>query len=265
MVVADAGATYPLTIDPLLTSVADALLESNQRDSFFGMRVAGAGDVNGDGYSDVLVGAHAYDNQQGLSGTVFVYHGGAGGVNTTAAILLKGYGNMTGNMTGFGRSVAGAGDVNGDGYSDVLVGVVDYGELTDLGAVLVYHGGAGGVNPTAATLLINQTGVEFGFSIAGAGDVNGDGYSDVLVGAHHYPKSVAGISRGATFVYHGGANGVNPTAVTLLQGNQVEAYFGISVAGAGDVNGDGYSDVLVGAPGTANALQGWRKPRSWAR
>lgn len=89
-------------------------------------------------------------------------------------------------------------------------------------------------------------GPEFGVSVGAAGDVNGDGYSDVIVGAQNYFNGESG--EGLAFVYHGSASGLSVTADWTAEGNQLNASFGYSVGGAGDVNGDGYSDVIVGAP-----------------
>ena len=106
-------------------------------------------------------------------------------------------------------------------------------------------------NPTtaAATLESNQTGAVLGASVAGAGDVNGDGYADVIVGARLYDRGQ--MDEGAAFVFLGSASGIasgNPaTAAATLESNQASAYMGIGVAGAGDVNGDAYADVIVGA------------------
>jgi hypothetical protein len=115
LLIADAGAVYPLVIDPLLTASADTQLESNRALAQFGVSVAGAGDVNGDGYADIVVGAFSYD-------AAFVYHGGPHGITPTAAVQLES--NQGG--VGFGQSVAGAGDINGDGYADVIVGAPGY-------------------------------------------------------------------------------------------------------------------------------------------
>ncbi|CAN0448089.1 unnamed protein product, partial [Phaeothamnion confervicola] len=83
-----------------------------------------------------------------------------------------------------------------------------------------------------------------GHSVATAGDVNGDGFSDVIVGSYLYDSGSA--NEGAAFVYHGSASGLNAVPATTLQSDQAEAWFGWSVASAGDVNGDGYADVIVG-------------------
>ena len=117
---------------------------------------------------------------------------------------------------------------------------------TDEGAAFVYHGSAGGIINVAVTMVeSNQDFCQFGFSVSGAGDVNGDGYSDVIVGAYTYDNGET--NEGAAFIYHGSAGGINNTVAATLQGNQIAASFGTSVACAGDVNGDGYSDVIVGA------------------
>ena len=121
MVVADAEAAYPLVIDPLLTATADAQLESNQVNAQLGFSVAGAGDVNGDGYADVIIGARFYDAGEADEGAAFVFLGSASGIvaagnPTNADAQLES--NQVNAQLGF--SVAGAGDVNGDGYADVI-------------------------------------------------------------------------------------------------------------------------------------------------
>ncbi|MCF8342654.1 MAG: integrin alpha, partial [Chitinophagaceae bacterium] len=118
----DSKAVYPVTIDPISTAAA-TLIESTQEGAQLGYSVSGAGDVNGDGYSDVIVGSPNYYMGQTNDGAAFVYHGSASGINTTAASRLE---SNQGGGTNFGSSVSGAGDVNGDGYSDVIVGANNY-------------------------------------------------------------------------------------------------------------------------------------------
>jgi hypothetical protein len=242
LTVKDKNAIYPITIDPLSTTAA-ATVESNQASAFLGYSVASAGDVNGDGYSDVIVGAYQYDNGQTDEGAAFVYHGSASGINTTVAATVE----CNQANAAFGYSVTSAGDVNGDGYSDVIVGVNTYDNgQTDEGAAFVYHGSASGISTTAAaTVESNQANAFFGHSVASAGDVNGDGYSDVIVGAYWYSNGQS--NEGAAFVYHGSASGISTTAAATLESNQASALFGVRVASAGDVNGDGYSDLIVGS------------------
>ncbi|MBK7374453.1 MAG: FG-GAP repeat protein [Chitinophagaceae bacterium] len=113
-------AAYPITIDPLSTT-ASTQLEINQTNAFLGYSVASAGDVNGDGYSDVIVGAYLYSNPVPpfQPGAAFIFHGSATGISTTVQAYLKC--DQT-TQSNFGISVASAGDVNKDGYSDVIVG-----------------------------------------------------------------------------------------------------------------------------------------------
>jgi hypothetical protein len=263
IVLDDGDASYPVTIDPLLTETADAQLESDQERADLGMSVAGAGDVNGDGYADVIVGAPYYDAGETDEGAAFVFLGSASGIPSggpaTAAAQLE----SDQQQAELGWSVAGAGDVNGDGYADVIVSahVYDAGE-TDEGAAFVFLGSASGIagcigsspprcNPAtaAAQLESDQAEAELGWSVAGAGDVNTDGYADVIVGAYLYDAGQT--NEGAAFVFLGSASGIasgGPGAADAqLESDQAGAYLGLSAAGAGDVNGDGYADVIVGA------------------
>ncbi|HOW51996.1 MAG TPA: integrin alpha [bacterium] len=218
-------------------------LESNQKDARLGWSVASAGDVNGDGYGDVIVSAYRYDNGQTDEGVVYIYHGSATGIAPAYARRLE----VDQANASFGISVAAAGDVNGDGYGDVIVGAFLYDNgQTDEGAAFIYHGSATGVGAQYARRLeMDQAGAWFGYSVASAGDVNGDGYGDVVVGAFLYDNGQT--DEGAAFIYHGSANGIGMTADRTIEPDQAGAYFGYSVASAGDVNGDGFDDVVVGA------------------
>jgi len=218
--------------------------EGNQENASFGYSVGTAGDVNGDGYDDVIVGAPYYTNGQQLEGMAVVYLGSAAGLSLSPAWLDEG----DQEYAHFGESVGTAGDVNGDGYDDIIIGApyYDHGQA-DEGGVAVYHGSAAGLS-----LVPNwgdesdQAGAEFGSSVGTAGDVNGDGYADVIVGAHYYTNGQ--IREGAVAVYHGSASGLWLVPNWGDEGDQDNAHFGESVGTAGDVNGDGYADVIVGAP-----------------
>jgi hypothetical protein len=230
-----------------ISTTPAAMVESNQVLTGFGYSVAGAGDVNADGYADVIVGAWMFDNGQNEEGRAFVYHGSPTGINTTAATIVE-----SNQVNAYlGSYVAGAGDVNGDGYADVIVGAFGYDNgQADEGAAFVYHGSASGISTIYTSRLeSNQSFSSFG-AVAGAGDINGDGYSDVIAGAYGYDNGQA--DEGATFVYHGSASGINTSPVIILESNQANANMGIFVAGAGDVNADGYSDVIIGTPNFDN-------------
>ncbi|HSN77822.1 MAG TPA: integrin alpha, partial [Anaerolineae bacterium] len=217
--------------------------ESDQDSPFFGISVGTAGDVNGDGYADVVVGAHFYDNGQTDEGAAFVYHGGAAGLSASPAWTAE----SDQASARFGYSVGTAGDVNGDGYADVLVGAYRYDNgQTDEGAAFVYYGGAAGLSAAQVwTAESDQADAQFGTSVGTAGDVNGDGYADVIVGAYFYDNGEA--DEGAAYVYHGGAAGLSAAPAWTAESDQASARFGGSVGPAGDVNGDGYADVIVGA------------------
>lgn len=133
-----AGATYPVTIDPIIANgtpqTANKVLEINQSYMWLGFSVSSAGDVNGDGYSDVIVGAPQYDKGQDNEGAAFVYKGDPSGLTLTAVTLECNQANAK-----MGYSVASAGDFNGDGYSDVIVGAPFYdGTEVDQGYAKLY-------------------------------------------------------------------------------------------------------------------------------
>ncbi|MBD3241992.1 MAG: hypothetical protein GF331_15490 [Chitinivibrionales bacterium] len=312
LVVDDRDARYPLTVDPLSTT-ADWVTDGAQPSMQFGHSVGPAGDVNGDGYGDVIVGAPRYDGGQTWEGAAFVYLGSATGLSTSPHVVLE----EDGNSAHFGSSVNTAGDVNGDGYSDVIVGAprftlgyvergaayiylggpsgvsaayhrrltiaqsyVHFGSVvatagdvqndgysdvivgapdwsnghTGEGYVAVYYGSASGVDETPDwEEESNLAGARMGCAVSTAGDVNNDTYSDIIIGAKHYSNGQ--FEEGVAYVYHGGAGGLSGVADAMLEVNQLGAYFGTDVACAGDVNGDGYSDVVVGAPEYVSSVE----------
>jgi len=240
----DEGAAFVYHSEPDDASIG-ATLESGQTGAGLGTSVDCAGDVNGDGYDDVIVGAPLYDNGQSEEGRAFVYHGSPTGISTTAAWTAE----SNQPQANFGWSVARAGDVNGDGYGDVIVGAYRYTNGQDSeGRAFVYHGSPTGLLTTASwTAESNQAVASFGWSVACAGDVNGDGFSDVIVGANLYDNGQS--NEGRAFVYLGSASGLSSSPAWTAESNQNFADFGVAVASAGDVNGDGFSDVIVGADG----------------
>lgn len=237
----DRGADYPVTIDPISTT-PDAVLPGAQAGASHGWAVATAGDVNGDGYSDFLVGAPNYDSPAVDAGQALLYLGSATGVLTTPAWTASG--GAAGDL--FGYSVSSAGDINGDGYSDVVIGAP--GRSSGTGAAYFYLGGPGGLGALHALRTGDaQAGCKFGFSVALAGDVNSDGFSDVVVGAPLYDQA-SGTDNGKAYLYQGDAGGIGAAASWTAFGATSSGQFGFSVAGAGDLNGDGHGDVVIGAP-----------------
>ena len=244
IVVDDSFATYPIVVDPLVTSPSWTA-ESDQAVAWFGSSVGTAGDVNGDGYSDVIVGARLYDNGQADEGRAFVYHGAAAGLSSTAGWTAEG----DQAEAWFGTSVGTAGDVNGD--SDVIVWAnrYDNGE-TDEGRAFVYHGAAAGLSATAGwTAESDQANAFFGISVGTAGDVNGDGYSDVIVGACLYDSGQTDEGRAFLFL------GVAPPPVVSIADVEVFEDFGSAVMTV-SMDSLSASDISVGFAtfdGTATA------------
>jgi flagellar hook capping protein FlgD/FG-GAP repeat protein/VCBS repeat protein len=215
----------------------------------FGNPVASAGDVNGDGYGDVIVGASLDDAAATDAGRAFIYLGGPMGLSTTAQIALMPVGLELANAH-FGAAVACAGDYNGDGYDDVIVGEpnrdwrpdLDSGIVPQAGAFEVYPGSATGIQAGAIDgRTYAVAGWAMGNSVASAGDVNGDGYADVIVGT-----PFANSGTGIVDVFAGSPSSSHQD-IFFRNGDQASSAFGNSVASAGDINGDGLSDVVVGA------------------
>ncbi len=237
------GIYYGETADDL-QSASDWHVEANVTNANMGQEVANAGDVNGDGWDDLLVSAWLYSNGHINEGAAFLYYGSAQGPSTSPDWSAEG--GQHNAFFGYGLSTAG--DLNNDGYADVVIGAMGYDHLmSNNGRVYVYYGSAGGLS-TTADVIINgdQAQARIGIDVADAGDVNNDGYDDVIVGAYLYDS--AQVDEGAAFIYHGSATGLSSVASTVLTSGQSYSWFGKSVSTAGDIDGDGYDDIIVGAP-----------------
>jgi hypothetical protein len=237
----DAGRAYVYLGGPSMDATADVVLTGAAASDYFGVAVAGAGDVNGDGYADVIAGARANDGGGTDAGRAYVYYGGSS-MDAVADVIL------TGEAAGdnFGGAVAGAGDVSGDGYADVIVGArLNDAGGTDAGRAYVFLGGPS-MDATADVILTGAAaGDEFSaFAVAGIGDVNRDSYADVVIGAWH--NDAAGANAGRAYVFFGGPV-MDASAAIVLTGAAAGDCYGNSVAGTGDVNGDGFPDLIVGA------------------
>jgi hypothetical protein len=227
--------------------------ESNQTGAQFGYVLAPAGDVNGDGYGDLLVATPYYNASHGGA---WVFHGSSTGLSKDGTRPQGTPANADwskpdpGAVYNCGTSAAGAGDVNGDGYADVVVGCPDYLG----GRVDVHHGSATGLATSASwTAHKDEANARLGYAVASAGDVNGDGYSDLVAGTYY----------GWAYVFHGSGSGLDQHGHRPSGGHAQAAdwtataaniCFGCAVASAGDVNGDEYADVVIGAPYYTNVV-----------
>ncbi|MBL7952057.1 MAG: FG-GAP repeat protein [Flavobacteriales bacterium] len=253
----DMGAAYGYYGGPGgLSTTASWSVSGTQLAADYGSVVTSGGDVDADGYDDVLVGAQRHDNAGLMQcGAVMLFRGTGSGL--AAAPSWVQYGDKAGAE--FGYDISLAGDVNGDGFSDVVIGAYQYdnGEASE-GRSYVYHGSLTGLGTTPVWSVESDfPGAYWGSSAAGAGDVNGDGYSDVIVGGYRY--ALAYLGEGRASVYHGSAAGLSTTAAWTALGGAANRNLGYSLAGAGDVNGDGYGDVIIGVPGYSNgqSLEGF--------
>ncbi|MCB9193577.1 MAG: FG-GAP repeat protein, partial [Flavobacteriales bacterium] len=224
----------------------------------FGQAVGTAGDVNGDGYSDIVIGAPNYSNGQAGEGGAYIYHGSAAGLVVPYATLLES--DQAGAR--FGISVAGAGDTNADGYFDVVIGADHWASgQSGEGAALVFKGSPTGLaTAPSITLQSNEVDAHFGASVAEAGDINGDGFADIVVGAPDAETNVAQDGEGFVKVFRGSTTGT-VNAFDRIEVNVAGYHLGTAVSGGGDVDGDGFSDVLSGMPGAAPAFTnegGWQ-------
>lgn len=244
----DTDAVGRITIDPALTDTAVWTADPADQDgALFGDEVTGAGDVNGDGFDDVLVSARGYNGQAVSQGRVYVYAGSTLGLSETATWVIEG---PVLDYIGFGLSCDAAGDVNGDGYGDVIIGAPYYDGGTHgvEGRAYLYMGSADGLaaTPGWAQDPSDQENAHFGVSVGAAGDVNGDGFDDVIIGSSRF--SAEAVDEGRAWLYLGSSAGLSTTPAWYADPtDQDDFLFGTAVATAGDVNRDGYDDVLVGA------------------
>ncbi|MBX7194051.1 MAG: integrin alpha [Sandaracinaceae bacterium] len=206
-----------------------------------GVAIAAAGDVDRDGYGDLLVGAHGY---------AALYRGRAAGGpfdTTVDATLLD---PAAVGVTYFGDEVGGGGDVDGDGFADLVVGAFnDDTAASRAGAFYVYYGGASLPTTPAATFTGGLADEHRGISVACDGDLDGDGFADVVAGANDMSTGVRGSAR----VYRGGPRPLDMGIDALVVGSDDNEALGQCVDLHGDVDGDGYDDLVVGAPGNRSA------------
>jgi hypothetical protein len=224
---------------------ANVTLNGNASGDYFGASVAGAGDFNDDGYDDVIVGAK--NHTSGIfsaSGQAVIFYGGLD-MDSYADVTIDGQGE---NYL-FGAVVSAAGDVNNDGYLDIAIGatgvfdsLLGAGNL-DSGKLFIYDGNQSNDGVADITISGLTNADFFSSSISSAGDLNSDGYADILAGATVYNQS------GHAYAFHCGPEmDLLPDLVMNgLPDIGEDDGFGRSIT-SGDINGDGYNDIIAGDP-----------------
>ncbi|MDP2313236.1 MAG: MopE-related protein [Pseudomonadota bacterium] len=250
----DTGRTYLFLGGTTPTTVTDAFatFSAGGTNDYAGVAIDG-GDIDGDGLADVVVSAY---NRTSGAGEVGVWNagaigGGAESFSTDATVLITGV-TAQDNL---GYAAALAPDLDGDGFRDLVVGAPASSSASGTGTAYVFYGVdtlSGTVTADTADAILTGTAANdrFGLAVAGLADLDGDGYGDFAVTADK--DDTAGADAGALYVYTtaptGSATGAS-VATAIVTGEAAGDFLGRTVAGLGDVNGDGFSDLFVGATG----------------
>ncbi len=235
-----------------ITGAPDLTLSVGSSGDMFGYSVWADGDINGDGNTDLVVGAPRHVENTNNPGRAYVYLlNGTRSIRNTPNITLTGSDN--GDI--FGGVVNICGDVNGDGYDDVLVTASGHngtGTDFDVGKVYVYYGSSSGVSTTADWTYTGKTKEDrLGWSASGIGDVNDDGYDDILIGVPLYDTS-SKTDAGAALVFYGGSGGLSSSPDVTIEGDTANGLLAYDLAHSEDINGDDIDDFVIGVPNTSN-------------
>jgi hypothetical protein len=218
-----------------MNTTADVIIDpvENTGDQF-GLDVTNAGDLNNDGFDDIVIIDLNYTNGNNYDMLVYVYYGGSN-MDATVDLTFNEESSVVST-----RSVSTAGDVNNDGFDDLIIGERN----NTIGNAYIYYGGSSMNTVADITLTGETTNDEYGAAVSTAGDVNNDGFDDVVVGAYRYNSSFGVQGNGRAYVYLGG-NVMNSTADVIITGENTFSFLGRSVSTAGDVNNDGYDDIII--------------------
>jgi len=225
-------------------STVPDMIFNGEPNSFFGSRIA-CGDVDGDGYDDVLIGARQYDN---FRGRICLYYGGPD-MDTTADLILEGQNERE----LFGDGIA-CGDIDHDGYEDIVIAAGGYSEKR--GRAYLYWGSERNsmdANPDKIFTEEAKKGSFFSLGYPAVYDIDNDGYDDIVLGACAY--WTPGDGRGRAYLYYGNTKELMDTSADLIfTGENLRDQFGHRIA-CGDVDNDGFGDIVIGTLGYPRGKQ----------
>ena len=203
-----------------------------------------SGDFNDDGFSDLVIGDYCYSNYEYLAGRVFIYWGGADfDTISDLTIECKGY------LYFFGREVKNGGDINGDGVDDLLIGAPE--KYMGLGYVFIYYGGKF-IDNLADVVIQGGDLDQIGSAICGIGDINADGYDDMLIGTDYWD---ANYTYGKAYLMYGG-DSIGTYYDTIYDMDTTLGSFGRYVGYMGDITGDTINEYTVLSPENIRIFSG---------